>query len=64
MTDPENGAINANENVIGSSKLTSNNCDATHPRGHRSVSDERRFQDALEDDEVREALRVFHNRKP
>lgn len=26
------------------------------------ISDERRVQDALEDDEVREALRAFHKR--
>ena len=26
------------------------------------ISDERRIQDALEDDEVREALRAFHKR--
>ena len=65
MTNPEKGAIIANENVIGGSKLTSNNSAATHDAdGNRSVSDERRFQDALEDDEVREALRVFHDRKP
>ena len=64
MTDPEKGAINVNENVIGGSKLTSNNSDATRVSdGNRFVSDERRFQDALEDDEVREALRVFDDRK-
>ena len=65
MTDPEKGAINANQNLTGSPKLTSNNSDATHVAdGNRCVSDERRFQDALEDDEVREALGAFHDRKP
>lgn len=29
----------------------------------RFISDERRVQDALEDDEVREALRAFHKRE-
>ena len=29
----------------------------------RFISDERRAQDALEDDEVREALRAFHKRE-
>lgn len=29
----------------------------------RFISDERRIQDALEDDDVREALRVFHKRE-
>jgi len=65
MTDLEKGNINANENVIGGSKLTSNKSDAIRVSdGNRSVSGERRFQDALEDDEVEEALRVLHNRKP
>jgi hypothetical protein len=29
----------------------------------RFISDERRVQDALEDDEAREALRAFHKRE-
>ena len=29
----------------------------------RFISDERRVQDALEDDEIREALRAFHKRE-
>ena len=54
MTDPEKAAIN--ENVAGKSKLTSSS-DATRVSdGKRSGADERRFQNALEDDEVREAL--------
>ena len=57
MTDPEKAAIN--ENVAGKSKLTSSS-DATRlSDGKRSGADERRFQNALEDDEVREALRVL-----
>jgi hypothetical protein len=56
MTDPKTASTN--ENVIGGSK----------PAGSsgvkRSESDERRFQDALEDDEAREALRVLRDSKP
>ena len=56
MTDPKTASTN--ENVIGGSK----------PAGSsgvkRSESDERRFQDALEDDEAREALRVLRGSKP
>jgi hypothetical protein len=64
MTDPKKGAINASENLIGGSKFTSNNSAATRvSEGNRTASDERRFQDALEDDEVGEALRGFHDRK-
>ena len=64
MTDPKKSAVDANDSVNGRSKLRSNNPAAIHVSdGNRSVSDERRFLDALEDDEVGEVLRGFHDRK-
>ena len=59
MTNPKNVATR--ENVAGQSKLTSSS-EATRSSGEtRSPSEERRFQNALEDDEVKEALRVLHS---
>ena len=60
--DPEKATIN--ENVTGRSKLTSGSEATRDSDGKRSASDERRFQNALEDDEVREALRVLRGYKP
>jgi hypothetical protein len=57
--DSENIATIAN--VAGGSKLTSSSEAIRLPDGKRSESDERRFQNALEDDEVRDALRVLRN---
>ena len=57
MTDPEKAAIN--ENLAGGSKLTSSSEAIRVSDGKRSGSDERRFQNALEDDVVMEALRVL-----
>ena len=58
MTDPKkNGA--SKESVGGRSKLT-NRSEASPVAGEeRSESDEVRFQNALEDDEVREVLRAL-----
>ena len=62
MTDPKTASTN--ENVIGGSK-PAGSCDAAPVSGvKRSESDERRFQDALEEDEVSEALRVLRDSKP
>ena len=62
MTDPKTAS--SNENVIGGSK-PAGSCDAAPLSGvKRSESDECRFHDALEDDEIREALRVLRGRKP
>ena len=62
MTDPKTAS--ANENVIDGSK-PAGSCDAAPVSGvKRSESDERRFQDALEDDEVRGALRALRGGKP
>ena len=57
--DTEKATIN--ENVTGGSKLTSS---SEVSDGKRSGADERRFQNALEDDEVREALRVLRGTGP
>ena len=62
MMDPEKATIN--ENVTGRSKLTSSSEATRVSDGKRSASDERRFQNALEDDEVREALRALRGYKP
>lgn len=57
MTDPEK--VVTNTNVAGGSKLASRSDATLVSDGKRSLSDERRFQNALEDDEVRDALRVL-----
>lgn len=57
MTDPKN--VVTNEKVAGRSKLTDSSEAARISDGKRPASDERRFQECLEDDEVREALRVL-----
>jgi len=62
MTHPEKAAIN--ESVAGGSKLTSSPEASRASDGKRSASDERRFQNALEDDEVREALQVLRGTRP
>jgi hypothetical protein len=62
MTYPEKAAIN--ENVAGVSKLTSSPEKNRVSDGQRSEPDERRFQNALEDDEVREALQVLRGTRP
>ena len=62
MTYPERTTIDGN--VAGGSKLTSTSETNLVSGGERSVSDERRFQNALEDDEVREALQVLRGTKP
>lgn len=56
MTYPEEAVIN--EGVAGGSEHTSTPETNRVSGGKRSASDERRFQDSLEDDEVREALHV------
>ena len=53
-----------NENLTGRSKLTSGSEATRVSGGKRSASDERRFQNALEDDEVREALRALRGTGP
>jgi hypothetical protein len=58
MTNAEK--ITTNANVTDGSKLASKSEAIQVPDGKRSAADERRFQDALEDDEVREALRALH----
>lgn len=60
MTDPKKVA---NDAVAGGSKLTSGPEAVRVSHGGRSASDERRFQNALEDDEVRDALRVMRGTK-
>jgi hypothetical protein len=62
MTYPEKAAIN--EHVTGGSRLASSSEANRVPDGERSASDERRLQNALEDDEVREALQVLRGTKP
>ena len=62
MAYPEKAAIN--ENLAGGSKLTSTSETNRVSDGQRSASDQRRFQNALEDDEVREALQVLRSTKP
>lgn len=62
MNYPEKAAIN--ENVAGGSKPTGNAEANRVSDGKRSLSDERRFQNALEDDEVRGALRVLRGAAP
>ena len=62
MTYPAKAAIN--EHVTGGSRLASSSEANRVPDGERSASDERRFQNALEDDEVREALQVLRGTKP
>lgn len=62
MKCPEKAAVN--ENVAGGSKLTGNAEASRVSDGKRSASDERRFQNALEDDGVREALRVLRGTGP
>ena len=62
MTKSEKAAIN--ENLAGGSKLTSSSEATRVSDGKRSGADERRFQNALEDDEVREALRVLRGTGP
>jgi hypothetical protein len=62
MADPEKVVTNAN--VAGQSKLTSSFEATRVSDGKRSASDERRFQNALEDDEIREALRALRGYKP
>jgi len=54
MPDPEN----TNAKAAGGLKPTSGSEAVQASEGKRSESDERRFRDALEDDEVRDALRV------
>jgi hypothetical protein len=59
MTNPKDVATK--ENVAGQSKPTSSS-EATRSSGEaRSPSEERRFQNALEDDEVNEALRALRS---
>jgi len=59
MTNPKNDATR--ENAAGQSKPASNS-DAPRSSGQtRSASEERRFQNALEDDEVKEALRSLRS---
>lgn len=60
MNNPEKAA--GNEDVAGGSKLTSSSEANQVSGGKRSASDELRFQNALEDDEVRGALRVLRDR--
>lgn len=55
MTDP----VATNANVAGASKLASSSDTTRVYEAKRSASDERRFQNALEDDEVRVALQVL-----
>jgi len=62
MTYPEKAANN--ENVAGVSKLTSSPEENLVSDGQRSEPDERQFQNALEDDEVREALQVLRGTRP
>jgi len=62
MTYPEKVTIN--ENVADTSKTTSSSEANRISDGRRSASDARRFQNALEDDEVREALRVLRGTRP
>lgn len=62
MTYPEKAAIN--EHVTGGARLASSSEANQVPDGEQSASDERRFQNALEDDEVREALQVLRGTKP
>jgi hypothetical protein len=62
MTDSKTASND--ENVIGGSKPVGSYDAAPVSGVKRSESDERRFQDTLEDDEVREALRVLRVRKP
>ena len=50
MTDPKTAV--ASDDATAAEKFANSG----KPDGKRSVSDERRFQDALEDDEVREVL--------
>ncbi len=58
MTNPKTTA-NTNGPVVAEEAVTSRKT-AQIPDAERSISDERRFRDVLEDDEVREVLRVRH----
>ena len=61
MTDSEKTGTDAN--VAGGSKRTSSSEATGVSDGKRSVSDERRKKNALEDDEVRDALRALRGTK-
>jgi CBS domain-containing protein len=52
------------EDVIRALQWSVGGKTARVPDERRSISDERRVQDAFEDDEVREALRARHEREP
>jgi hypothetical protein len=60
--DPEKATIN--ENVTGRPNFLRGSEATRVSGGKRSASDERRFQNALEDDEIREALRALRGYKP
>ena len=62
MAYPEKAAVN--ENAPGVSKLKSSPEENRVSDGQRSELDERRFQNALEDDEVREALQILRGTRP
>ena len=61
MNNPEKATVN--EHVADGSKPASSSEANQVSEGKRSASDELRFQNALEDDEVRGALRVLRDRE-
>lgn len=67
MPNPKNVATDEvanNENGAGRSKPSGSSEAAKAADETRSFSEEGHFQNVLEDDEVREALRVLHNSGP
>lgn len=58
MADPEATSL-ATASVVAEEAATGRKTGLS-PEGKRSISDERRFRDILEDDEVRQVLRARH----
>lgn len=61
MTDPKAAA--ASDEVVGNAKPAGKSKTSAVPDQQIFRSDECRVQDALEDDEVRQVLRIRHQRK-
>jgi hypothetical protein len=61
MTDQKTAV--ANDGATGGAKPSSSRKTTRVSHEKRFISDERRVQDALEDDEVREVLRALHERE-